>query len=593
MWPLIDPRKGDFESDASSSQSRSLWSIAGGMLAEISLPKLIVAWFVLLGLPALLLGAMPIFASIWINATALTLVEFSYGLVPLLLLIALAATALLGARRLFRLAERSFWSLNSLAVQPAYALCREILSQVAERILPRDVTTARRAKWRAITAVLSGLIICLLSVGILLLAWPHVRFSVEFSALHQPVALAKAALANSIAIVAAYVAAAVLVWAVADATMPMACDLEHFAEAATSGRTSGEQTSDKQTSSEQTWRIAHLSDIHVVGEKYGFRIESGRSGPRGNDRLIRVLQRLDEIQAKQPLHAILVTGDITDAGLATEWAEFFDALAQFPRVAERMFVIPGNHDINVVNRANPAQFDLPTSPNKKLRKLRVLSALNAIQGSRVHVLDRRTKRLDQTLARALGPAMAGMVAFADTGRPRHYALDDLWSNAFPMALPPDRDEGLGIILLNSNADTHFSFTNALGMVSADQFSAAAAIMTQYPRAGWVVCIHHHVVEYPRPDVKLSERIGTALINGQWFVRRLQPFADRIVVMHGHRHFDWFGRCGAFPILSAPSAVMGGPDSAPTRFYIHTIAIGADGKIKLLQPQPVVVEGPQV
>ena len=140
MRPLIDPRNGDFESDASSSQSRSLWSIAGGMLAEISLPKLIVAWFVLLGLPALLLGAMPIAASIWINATALTLVELSYGLVPLLLLVALAATALLGFRRLFRLAERSFWALNSLAVQPAYALCREVLSQIADRVLPRDAT---------------------------------------------------------------------------------------------------------------------------------------------------------------------------------------------------------------------------------------------------------------------------------------------------------------------------------------------------------------------------------------------------------------------------------------------------------------------
>jgi len=584
MWPLIDPRKSDFESDASSSQSRSLWSIAGGMLAEISLPKLIVAWFVLLGLPALLLGAMPIVASIWINATALTLVEFSYGLVPLLLLGALAATALLGIRRLFRLAERSFWSLNALAVQPAYALCREVLSQIAERVLPPDVTTARRARWRAITAIVSGLIICLLSIGILLLAWPHVRFTVEFSALNDPVALVKAALANSIAIVAAYVAAAVLVWSVADATMPMACDLERFAESAPNEPASGEQT----------WRIAHLSDIHVVGEKYGFRIEAGRSGPRGNDRLIRVLQRLDEIQAEQSLHAILVTGDITDAGLATEWAEFFDALSQFPHVAERMLMIPGNHDINVVNRANPAQFDLPTSPSKKLRKLRVLSALNAVQGSRVRVLDQRTKRLDQTLAGALSPHVAGMVTFADTGKPRRYpALDHLWSNVFPMALPPERDDGLGIVLLNSNADTHFSFTNALGLVSADEFSAAAAIMMQYPRAGWVVCIHHHVVEYPRPDVALSERIGTALINGQWFVRRLQPFADRIVVMHGHRHFDWFGRCGAFPILSAPSAVMGGPDGASTRFYIHTIAIGADGKIKLLQPQPIVIEGPSV
>ena len=81
-----------------------------------------------------------------------------------------------------------------------------------------------------------------------------------------------------------------------------------------------------------------------------------------------------------------------------------------------MFLIPGNHDINVVNRANPAQFDLPTSPNKKLRKLRVLSALNAIQGSRVRVLDRRSKRLDETLEHALNPYVAGMVTFAETGQ---------------------------------------------------------------------------------------------------------------------------------------------------------------------------------
>ena len=281
MRPLIDPRKGDIESDASSSQSRSLWSIAGSMLAEISLPKLIVAWFVLLGLPALLLGAIPIFASIWINATTLTLVDLSYGLVPLLLLIGLAVTALLGFRRLFRLAERSFWALNSLAVQPAYALCREVLSQIAERVLPPDVTTARRGKWRAITAILSGMIICLVSIGILLLVWPHVRFVVEFSALKDPVALVTAALANSIGIVAAYVAAAVLVWSVADATMPATGDFDGFAAPA-----DGEQARDQ-----QIWRVAHLSDIHVVGEKYGFRIECGRAGPRGNDRLIHVLKR--------------------------------------------------------------------------------------------------------------------------------------------------------------------------------------------------------------------------------------------------------------------------------------------------------------
>jgi 3',5'-cyclic AMP phosphodiesterase CpdA len=575
MWPLIDPRNGDFESDASSSKSRSLWSIAGSMLAEISLPKLIVAWFVLLGLPAVLLGAVPIVVSIWINATTLTLVDLSYGLLPLLLAIALAATALLGVRRLFRLAERSFWSLNSLAVQPAYALCREVLSQIADRVLPQDVASARRAKWRAATATLSGVIICLISIGVLLLVWPHVRLMVEFSALGDPIALLKAALANSIAIVAAYVAVAVLAWAVADATMPATSDFDRFAARADGDR---------------TWRVAHLSDIHVVGETYGFRIESGRSGPRGNERLNKVLKRLDDMHAVQPLHAILVTGDITDAGLSTEWAEFFQAVSQFPRLAQRMLIIPGNHDINIVSRANPAQFDLPTSPHKKLRKLRVLSALNAVQGPRVRLADRRNRRVGDTLEQALSPYLQKLVRFSETGRPRRCReLDDLWSNVFPMVLQPEQDDGLGIILLDSNADAHFSFTNALGMVSADEFSGVAAALSQYPRACWIVCIHHHVVEYPRAAVALSDRIGTALINGQWFVRRLQAYADRIVVMHGHRHVDWFGRCGAFPILSAPSTVMADAGDPQACFYIHTIAVGADAKLKLLQPELVVVD----
>ena len=87
---------------------------------------------------------------------------------------------------------------------------------------------------------------------------------------------------------------------------------------------------------DRTWRIAHLSDIHVVGERYGFRIESGRSGPRGNERLKRLLALLDVVHAKKPIDAIVITGDMTDAGRSAEWSEFFDALMAYPRLAERV-----------------------------------------------------------------------------------------------------------------------------------------------------------------------------------------------------------------------------------------------------------------
>jgi hypothetical protein len=73
---------------------------------------------------------------------------------------------------------------------------------------------------------------------------------------------------------------------------------------------------------------------------------------------------------------------MTDAGRSSEWAEFLDAVSRHPSLAERMLIIPGNHDLNIVDRANPARLDLPTSPNKRLRKLRVLSAMWAVQGER-------------------------------------------------------------------------------------------------------------------------------------------------------------------------------------------------------------------
>src|SRR5438445_779388 len=88
---------------------------------------------------------------------------------------------------------------------------------------------------------------------------------------------------------------------------------------------------------------------------------------------------------------------MTDAGRSSEWAEFLDAVLRHPRLAERMLIIPGNHDLNIVDRANPARLDLPTSPNKRLRKLRVLSAMVAVQGERVRVVDRAGGRVGAPL----------------------------------------------------------------------------------------------------------------------------------------------------------------------------------------------------
>jgi hypothetical protein len=213
-----------------------------------------------------------------------------------------------------------------------------------------------------------------------------------------------------------------------------------------------------------------------------------------------------------------------------------------------------------------------------------------VQGDRVHVFDGATP-CAATLNEALAPHRLRIAAFADSGGLRRAAgLGHLFDDQFPMILPPDSEDGLGVAILNSNAETHFSFTNALGLVSVEQMHRVEAAFNAFPKAHWIVALHHHLLEYPMPVVTFAERVGTALVNGTWFMRKLKPFAARIVVMHGHRHIDWIGACGAVKIVSAPSPVMGAPDGAPAHFHIHTLTAGPDGRLHLLAPERIEIVG---
>ena len=576
MNPVLDPRRGDVEDDASSTKMRSLFSLLGSLLVEISVPKLIWSCTALFILPGLLLGLTPLVASAWLGMVSHKIVSPLLGVWPALALLTVLAIGLFGARSLFRMAESSFWSLNSLAVEPLYLFCREGLRHLVEILLRSRIGDSQLAMLRAGTAAVAGIVIFALASTLLFAVWPTSRWLGEFTDLASPRELIIVALANSTVLMTTYLAGAAVIWAWADATMAPPRDLGELPAAPQAVR---------------TWRIAHVSDIHVVGERFGFRIESGRAGPCGNERFSRLLALMDSIHQNDPLDAVLITGDMTDAGRCSEWSEMFDALASHPRLAERLLILPGNHDLNIVDRANPARLDLPTSPNRKLRRLRFLSAVDAIQGERVHLVDHRGGCLAGTLSAALKPHRAEIMRFADLGKPRlSRRLDEFWSTVFPMVLPPRQDDGLGIILLNSNANTHFSFTNALGMISVEQVRGVHIAAAQYPRASWIVALHHHVVEYPKLTKLLSERIGTALVNGNWFMRRLQTLGGRAVLMHGHRHIDWIGRCAGLSILSAPSPVMDAADNVGSYFYIHSLALQEDGALALFRPERVDVGG---
>src|ERR1700733_4738119 len=198
---------------------------------------------------------------------------------------------------------------------------------------------------------MAALLIGAVAFGLAAAAWPASRWVGSLADHASPHLLVPIAFANAVVIIGVYFAFAALAWCVAVPAMAQPRDLFSFATCPKGDR---------------KWRLVHLSDILVVGERYGFRVESGRSGPQGNERLLLAMAKLDAIHAINPLDLVLITGDITDAGRSAEWAEFFGVLVQYPRIASLVLCLPGNHDLNVVDRANPARLDLPMSPKKRL-----------------------------------------------------------------------------------------------------------------------------------------------------------------------------------------------------------------------------------
>ncbi len=295
--PLIDPRDGDVETDDSSPEHRSLFALAGNMLTEVSLPKLFLAVVLLIVVPAVVVGLAPLLVKVWWSTLAQTPRAGTFT--AFLVLALLAGIAWYGGRPLFRTVESSFWSLNAMAIQPGYVTWREGMLHLTEKALGEHASEAKRATWRAVACALSGFIICALALVVLWFVWPRTRWVGTLADLRAPLRLVAPAIANAVAVASAYLAIAALSWGIADSMMPQPRELHAFTPRGDFVR---------------TWRVVHLSDLHVVGERYGFRISSGRAGTRGNDRLISILERLDDIHRRQPLDAIVVTGDLTDAG---------------------------------------------------------------------------------------------------------------------------------------------------------------------------------------------------------------------------------------------------------------------------------------
>lgn len=576
IWDL---RRGDNDDNRSSPYGGGLRGLVLSTLLEFNYLKAPLSFLVLILGPALLVGIAP---SVVITYGRLLLLSATVARSTLLaglgFLAILVVAALWIGRRFLAAAFVKVRHLHYALVFPIFVALREVLRAIGERFGGRSIAPEQLAHKRRLAAVLAALLFAIAGLALALTVEVSTGFrllDVEHASLWDEF---KAALGNAAVILGLSTVVESFYWLWRELTVrsPVL-----------------DWVPGPQQAGAPVLRVAHLSDLHLVGERYGYRMETGMHGPQGNRSFRDALRKLAAIHAQTPLDRILVTGDITDAGTRAEWAEFIDLVRGCHELRERLSFVPGNHDVNIVDRTNPGRLDLPWSAGPALRKLRFILALDAIQGDRARVVERASGALGPSLRDYLreGKRVELLRALAQRGAIRGRSeIANVWNGMFPLVEPARTEDGCGLILLDSNAPSHLSLTNAIGAVNPEQMQALKLVLRNSPGRAWIILLHHQVVEYPVLSIKLRDRIGLALVNAPDVLAAIAPYASRVIILHGHRHRDWIGTCGDVVLCSAPSLALdsAGVEEHRGSFHVHELTLGADGDIRLAATQRVLV-----
>jgi 3',5'-cyclic-AMP phosphodiesterase len=132
-------------------------------------------------------------------------------------------------------------------------------------------------------------------------------------------------------------------------------------------------------------RIAHLSDVHLIAARssrrtYGLRSRAVRFG-RTNDPALRGKRLATALRAVKEHGAdhLVVSGDLTELGDEAEYELFGEILADSGIDADRITLIPGNHDAYTASDGWERALKGP---------LAAWADASARVGSAVHVVDR-------------------------------------------------------------------------------------------------------------------------------------------------------------------------------------------------------------
>jgi len=152
-------------------------------------------------------------------------------------------------------------------------------------------------------------------------------------------------------------------------------------------------------------RLAHLSDLHLLEDRHGRRGTAERLRLRflsfgrpldAHGRRLRLRRSLRQV-ARSGADHLLVTGDLTEDGLDPQFEVLAEELLEGPVSAERVTLLPGNHDAYDCDGAWRRALDGPLRP---FRGTSAPSAVTVVDDDTVVVPT--STRMHQPFTRAAG-----------------------------------------------------------------------------------------------------------------------------------------------------------------------------------------------
>lgn len=309
---------------------------------------------------------------------------------------------------------------------------------------------------------------------------------------------------------------------------------------------------DSKTAS-STVKILHASDFHITDNDTQPLVE-GRHTLQ--DKTIRKI--LDAI--KNDAHdckAILLTGDITDAGSAQSWDRFLNHCPE--SILKKIVLVPGNHDLNLQDHTGVIKAERFDRFGRRMRQIRALCAMTEIMGERAFVLDRQTDRI-LTLGEYFKRNNPSIDAAIDRSGKTRRTIAEIWDGLFPMVVPIEGTR-LGIIIVDSTKPASIGLTNAIGAVPPEVISTCHFLMTRVSDKcdSFVFALHHHIaVPFGGSIWKRFQNAGLVFENAVEFIEMLSKRGDPTIVFHGHRHVAYTGMVEDtdVSIVASPSASFG-------------------------------------